>query len=121
MTVFDDAYAYFKNNPDELAYMWTRFNWTYPPPKPFLEFVFHGSDYVAWYEGKPPPARLRVKTLSSLNVRSAAKIADNIITTLAKGVIIEVYQIKEAQNWYKIASGQYAGNYIHSQYTEVYQ
>lgn len=118
MTVFDEAYAYFKSNPDDLCLMWTRFNWTYPPPKPFLEFVFHGRDYVAWYEDQPPPATIRVRTMAALNVRSAPVVGDNKVTTLAKGTIIEVYEAETVSGWKQISAGVYAGKWVSAAYVE---
>ncbi len=118
MTVFDDAYQYFKDNPDELCLMWTRFNWTYPPPKPFLEFVFHGRDYVAWYEDQPAPVTIRVKTMTRLNVRTDHVVGDNKVTTLETGTIIEVYEKKTTVGWYQISAGQYAGKWVSADYVE---
>jgi hypothetical protein len=119
MTVFDDAYAYFKDNPDELCLMWTRFNWTFPPPKPFLEFVFRGRDYVAWYEDQPPPPpntiRVKVNAAPSLRVRSKPVDGD-VIGQLANGLQVEVFEAQEVTGWYKLANTAYAGNYISAQY-----
>lgn len=119
MTVFDDAYAYFKDNPDELCLMWTRFNWTYPPPKPFLEFVFRGRDFVAWYEDQPPPEpntiSVKVNATPFLRVRSKA-VDGAVVGQLDNGTLVDVFEQQETAGWYKLASTAYAGNYISADY-----
>lgn len=118
---FDRMYAYFKEHPDELAYTWTQFQWTFPPPLPFLEFVFHGRDYVAYHDKQPapPPKTIRVTvTTSKLNVRTGAGTTFEIVGALFLTDVVEVYEIKE-NGWYKIASGQFAGRYIFAELTKA--
>ena len=102
-----------------MAIMWTRFNWTFPPPKPFLEFVFRGRDYVAWYDNQPPPPpntiRVRVNASPSLRVRTKPVDGD-VIGQLANGLEIEVFEQQDTAGWYKLANTAYAGNYVSAAY-----
>lgn len=123
MTVFDEIYQYFKDHPDEPAFMWTRYEWTYPPPKPFLECAFLGRDFVALFEGRPAPdpATIRVqvvkKATPGLRVRRKP-IDGEIMGMLQPDAIVTVLEIQKPAGWYTIASGVYVGAYISAAYVE---